>query len=125
MPNEITPIQESQTWSSVAGGWRRWWNTIEEAAQIVNEGLCDQARIEPGSTVLDVCCGIGEPAVTASRRASSGRVLAVDFASEMLTNARMRACAHARCKSLLASPCGNGPALTKMTALRTNAQLPW
>ncbi len=49
------------------------------------------AHVVPGHKVLDVATGIGEPAMTAARRAGpSGRVVAIDQAPQMLDVARER-----------------------------------
>jgi SAM-dependent methyltransferase len=79
-------------WGSVAAGWARWWPVFEAAARPLSERLIERARIGPGSRVLDVATGIGEPALTAAPRAlPGGRVLAIDVAAGMLDQARERA----------------------------------
>ena len=45
----------------------------------------------PGTRLLDVACGTGQPALTAAGRANPGRVSAIDVAPEMLAVARRRA----------------------------------
>jgi SAM-dependent methyltransferase len=54
--------------------------------------MVELAAIGPGSRVLDVASGMGEPAVAAARRAGpSGSVLATDHSEEMLGHGRKRA----------------------------------
>jgi SAM-dependent methyltransferase len=96
LPPPLDPVQFKSTqrelWSSVAGGWRKWWPTFEAGAHTVNERLVDLARVETGMRVLDVCTGIGEPALTAARRVGQqGRVLGTDLSPEMIAFARERA----------------------------------
>src|SRR5689334_12609359 len=84
--------EQRETWASVAPAWKKWWSVIEAGAQSVNEKLVDLARIEPGARVLDVATGLGEPALTAARRAGPrGNVLGVDLSAAMLELARERA----------------------------------
>jgi SAM-dependent methyltransferase len=48
--------------------------------------------IKPGSRVLDMATGIGEPAITAAKQVgSNGHVLATDISPQMLSNAKRRA----------------------------------
>ena len=104
--NEQFKIDQRQRWNSVAAGWKEWWQTIEVAAQKVNDRLIELAEIKPGQKVLDIATGIGEPAVTAARKLvglsgssdkindndkNTGHVLATDISSEMLTIAKQRA----------------------------------
>jgi SAM-dependent methyltransferase len=52
------------------------------------------ADVQPGSRVLDVAAGYGEPALTAARKAGpEGRVVATDISAEMLAFGRERAAA--------------------------------
>src|ERR671933_1835749 len=102
--SEQFKIEQRQRWDSVAAGWKEWWQTVEVAAQKVNDRLVELAEIKPGQKVLDIATGIGEPAVTAAKRlvelASSygnksndvGHVLATDISPEMLRIAKQRFC---------------------------------
>ena len=83
--------QQREQWSNVAQGWRRRWTAFERGAQPLSDRMMELAHVVPGHTVLDVATGIGEPAMTAARRAGpSGRVVAIDQAPQMLDVARER-----------------------------------
>jgi ubiquinone/menaquinone biosynthesis C-methylase UbiE len=87
---------ERQSWDSVADGWQKWWKTIEIGAQKVSRRLIELAEIKPGSRVLDIATGIGEPAITVAnqvgdRSGGGGHVLAIDISSQMLSIAKQRA----------------------------------
>jgi ubiquinone/menaquinone biosynthesis C-methylase UbiE len=76
----------------VAAGWEKWWPTIEDGAQHVNDHLVDLAGVAPGKRVLDIATGIGEPALSAAKRVgSAGQVVATDISAQMLDIARIRA----------------------------------
>ena len=84
--------RQRQQWDRVAAGWEKWWRTIEDGAQCVNDRLIDLAEVVPGKRVLDIATGIGEPALSAaSRVGSAGRVVATDISKQMLDVARIRA----------------------------------
>lgn len=83
---------QRQGWDTVAEGWKKWWKTIEEGAQVVSDRLVELARIGEGSNVLDIATGIGEPAVTIARKVGPrGKVTAIDIAPAMLAIAKQRA----------------------------------
>src|SRR5438105_15594584 len=83
--------RQRQEWDRVAAGWEKWWRTIEEGAQHVNDRLVDLAGVARGKRVLDIATGIGEPALAAaSRVGSAGRFVATDIASRMVGIARIR-----------------------------------
>ena len=83
---------ERQSWNSVASGKQKWWKTIERGTEIVGRRLVELAEIKPGSRVLDIATGIGEPALTAANQVgNSGHVLATDISSQMLSFAKQRA----------------------------------
>lgn len=85
---------QKESWSNVAAGWKKWWQTMEHCAKPASERLVELAQIRPGHKVLDVATGIGEPAVTAARKVGpTGRVIATDQATQMLAIARERAAA--------------------------------
>ena len=83
---------ERQSWDRVANNWQKWWKTIQRGAEKVSRRLIELAEIKPGSRVLDIATGIGEPAITAARRVgSNGNVLATDISPQMLSIAKQRA----------------------------------
>jgi ubiquinone/menaquinone biosynthesis C-methylase UbiE len=83
---------ERQSWDSVANNWQKWWMTIEIGAEKVGRRLIELAEIKPGSRVLDVATGIGEPAITAATQVgNNGHILATDISAQMLAVAKQRA----------------------------------
>ena len=92
-PVEYRGTQREQ-WNTAATGWRKWSELIDGAAGPVSERLVELAGIEPGSRVLDVAAGYGEPSLTAAKRAGAeGSVVATDISAEMLAYGRERAAA--------------------------------
>ena len=90
-PAQFRSTQREQ-WNIAASGWRKWSELIDTAAGSVSERLVELAAIEPGSRVLDVAAGYGEPALTAARKAGpDGGVVATDISAEMLAYGRERA----------------------------------
>lgn len=98
MPEQIDPQRlkddQKRDWNAAAAGWKKWWPIFEAAAQPVSDRLIELAGVKPGSRVLDIATGNGEPAVTAARRVgASGKVIATDQSPGMLAIARERAAA--------------------------------
>jgi enediyne biosynthesis protein CalE5 len=93
---QIDPVEfrgkQREQWNVAAGGWRRWSELIDSAAGKVSERLVELAGVEPGSRVLDVAAGYGEPSLSAAKVAGSdGSVVATDIAADMLAYGRERA----------------------------------
>jgi len=83
---------QRQGYDSVAAAWQKWWKTIERGTEKVSKRIVELAEIKPGSKVLDIATGIGEPALTAANRVGkSGHILATDISPEMLSFAKQRA----------------------------------
>ena len=81
-------------WNSAATGWRKWSELIDGAASGISERLVELAGVEPGSRVLDVAAGYGEPSLSAARKAGpDGAVVATDISAEMIAFGRERAAA--------------------------------
>lgn len=69
---------QRQGWDSVAGGWQKWWKTVEAAGRNVSRRLIELAEIKEGSKVLDIATGIGKPSINAAYQVGkSGHILAV------------------------------------------------
>jgi SAM-dependent methyltransferase len=83
---------QRQQWNEAATGWRTWSELIDRAASGVSRRLVELAGVEPGSRVLDVAAGYGEPSLTAARAAGpEGGVVATDISAEMIAFGRERA----------------------------------
>ncbi len=77
-----------QQWQRAAEAWHRWDPVLQAWLGPTTELMLDLARIGPGSRVLDIVAGCGEPGLTAATRVGpSGYVLATDIAAEMLVYA--------------------------------------
>jgi ubiquinone/menaquinone biosynthesis C-methylase UbiE len=74
--------------------WRRYDDDEQRLSAHVSERMLDLAGLEPGSRVLDIATGRGEPALRAAARvAPNGFVLGTDISNDMLDFARARAAA--------------------------------
>ena len=92
-PTEFREGQRTQ-WNKAASGWRKWSELIDASAGAVSRRLVELAGVEPGSRVLDVAAGYGEPAMTAATAAApDGNVVATDISAEMLAFGRERSAA--------------------------------
>ena len=90
--NSTVKDNQRRDWNAVATGWEKWWPSLEQGARHISHWLIDAAAIQPGSTVVDIATGIGEPAISvATRHGDSVRVIATDQAADMLNIARKRA----------------------------------
>jgi enediyne biosynthesis protein CalE5 len=84
--------EQRQQWDGVASGWDKWSDTIDTGAAGVSERLVELAGVEPGSRVLDVAAGYGEPSLTAAASTGAeGAVVATDISTEMLAIGTERA----------------------------------
>src|SRR3954464_14616999 len=85
---------QHKNWDSAAVGWKEWSEFNDSADRHISERLVELAGVHPGSRVLDVAAGYGEPALTAARKAGpDGHVVATDISAEMLAFGRERAAA--------------------------------
>jgi SAM-dependent methyltransferase len=96
MEGTINPVEfrdgQRNQWNVAAGGWKKWSELIDDATHGVSERLVELAGVKPGSRVLDVAAGYGEPTLTAAKVAGpEGSVVATDIAAEMLAYGRERA----------------------------------
>src|SRR3954462_3507645 len=97
-PNAIDPagFREAQHrhWDSAAVGWNEWSAFNDRADRHISERLVELAGVEPGSRVLDVAAGYGEPSLTAAPRAGpEGTAVATHTSAQMISFGRERAVA--------------------------------
>lgn len=89
---EATEREIGQEWLEAAAGWRKWGDYIEAAGAGVTGLLIDHAKIGPGSRVVDVGTGHGDPALSiAALVGPTGHVTATDVSPAMIAVARERA----------------------------------
>ena len=90
-PEEFREGQRTQ-WNSAASGWRKWSELIDRGASHVSDRMVELAGVGPGSKVVDIGAGYGEPSLSAAKAAGpDGSVVAVDPSSEMIAFGRQRA----------------------------------
>jgi SAM-dependent methyltransferase len=94
-PPKTNAREESQheRWSARAALWRERPPSRNSTTQMTSELMLAALDRRPGLRVLDVACGMGEPAVTiaAGIVTVDGQVLATDLVDEMLAMARENA----------------------------------
>ena len=83
---------QRKQWNTAATGWRKYSELIDESAGAISDRLVELAGVEPGSRVIDIAAGYGEPSLTAAKKAGpEGKVTASDISAEMLAYGRERA----------------------------------
>jgi SAM-dependent methyltransferase len=80
--------RQRRDWDLAAPGWRRGQEARDPADRTVNDvtaRLLELAGIRPGQRVLDLACGVGEPAFAiAGRVGPTGTVLGLDLSRAMI-----------------------------------------
>lgn len=81
-----------QQWDQAAEAWHRWDPFLKAWLGPATDTMLDLAGVGPGSRVLDIAAGAGEPAITIAKRAGpTGYVLATDISPKILEYARSSA----------------------------------
>jgi SAM-dependent methyltransferase len=91
-----TTVKDEQrtAWGAQAQAWYAQLEVTERQWGPLSAGLLDLARVVAGDRVLDLACGIGDPALAAAVRVGpAGRVIATDISPDMLAFAAQRAAA--------------------------------
>ncbi len=84
--------QQRSGWSQQAQHWYAQTEVVQRQWGPLSDGLLDRARITTGDRVLDLACGVGDPAIAAARRVGpAGRVIATDIAPDMVAFTAQRA----------------------------------
>jgi len=92
-PEQIIEGQR-QDWNRVAGGWEKWDRFFDEQMAFLNHRLVADARLRAGMRALDLGSGTGYPALLGAQTVgSSGSVIGLDLAEQMLAVARRKATA--------------------------------
>lgn len=94
----VSPIavkaQQRAGWGEQAQEWYAQLEVIERQWGPLSDGLLELARVTTGDRVLDLACGVGDPALAAAGRVgATGAVIATDISPDMLAFAAQRAAA--------------------------------
>jgi SAM-dependent methyltransferase len=81
-----TRLTEEWTCEKTVAAWRKWHKQIATLTRGATEAILEAAQLRPGMGVLDLACGVGDPALSiAARVAPSGRVTATDLGPGMMS----------------------------------------
>ena len=80
------------TWQRMAPAWERERDWIWKFTRQVSENMVSRLDPQPGQVLLELACGTGETGFsTTALLGEEGRLIATDFAPEMVEAARRRA----------------------------------
>lgn len=81
--------RERAIWSQAASGWRHRDAMLRKGTAPVTDKMLSLTRIQPGSKLLDIASGTGEPAISAAKIVGDkGEVIGTDLVEDMLNVAR-------------------------------------
>jgi SAM-dependent methyltransferase len=79
-------LRQEWTGEATVTAWRKWQAQIAAFTRGATEAILEAAQVRPGLRVLDLACGVGDPALTiAAEVAPSGRVTATDMGPGMMS----------------------------------------
>jgi ubiquinone/menaquinone biosynthesis C-methylase UbiE len=85
--------QQRIIWDQFAAGWKKWDAELLGWHRPFGDAMIQDARLLPGSSVLDVAAGSGEPGLTVAELVPEGDVVLADISAGMLHVAREKAAA--------------------------------
>jgi ubiquinone/menaquinone biosynthesis C-methylase UbiE len=79
-------LRQEWTGDATVAAWRRWHAQIAAFTRGATEAILEAAHLRPGMRVLDLACGVGDPALSiAAEIAPSGSITATDFGPGMMS----------------------------------------
>jgi len=79
-------LHQEWTGDRTVAAWRKWHAQIAAFTRGATEALLEAAQLHPGQRVLELACGVGDPALSiAAAVAPSGRVTATDLGPGMMS----------------------------------------
>ena len=91
---DAVKAQQRAGWGGQAQQYYAQVEVTERQWGTLSDGLLELARVATGDRVLDLACGIGDPALAAAERVGpTGTVIATDISPDMLAFAAQRATA--------------------------------
>ncbi|CAB4872839.1 unannotated protein [freshwater metagenome] len=85
MDYEAYRVDSRRRWEGAASGWDERREAVRSAAAPVAQWIVDAADPQPGETIVEVACGLGDTGLLAARRVGpAGRVILTDGAPAMV-----------------------------------------
>jgi SAM-dependent methyltransferase len=82
-------LHQEWTGDKTVAAWRKWHAQIAAFTRGATEAILEASHLRPGMRVLDLACGVGDPALSiAGEVAPSGRVTATDLGPGMMSLAK-------------------------------------
>jgi ubiquinone/menaquinone biosynthesis C-methylase UbiE len=79
-------LRQEWTGEATIAAWRKWHAQIAAFTRGATEAVLEAAHLHPGMRVLDLACGVGDPALSiAAEVAPTGRVTASDLGPGMMS----------------------------------------
>jgi SAM-dependent methyltransferase len=79
-------LRQEWTGDQTVAAWRKWHARIAAYSCGATEAILEAAQLGPGLSVLDLACGVGDPALSiAEAVAPGGRVTATDLGPGMMS----------------------------------------
>jgi SAM-dependent methyltransferase len=79
-------LRQEWTGEATVNAWRKWQAQIAAFTRGATEAISEAAQLRQGQRVLDLACGVGDPALSiAEKVAPSGRVTATDMGPGMMS----------------------------------------
>lgn len=89
---EVARQRSKSVWDAMAPGWYAYREEIRKMTHPVSEWMIRKLAPQPGDTVLELAAGLADTGFMAARLVGeTGRLIATDFAPEMVAAARRRA----------------------------------
>jgi len=86
---------QRRQWAAAAPGWRRHRDELRRATRPITERMIALGRLRGGLHILDLACGLGDPAIAAAGIVGpSGHVVGLDISEPMIAGARSWAAEH-------------------------------
>lgn len=89
MNSQAVRVQQITEWTLCAGAWREYRANFVEPSRPITDAMLRLADPRPGERVLDLACGVGNPAFDiATRVGDAGHVVGLDLVEAMVDGAR-------------------------------------
>ncbi|HET7657422.1 MAG TPA: methyltransferase domain-containing protein, partial [Bacillales bacterium] len=96
MEDQLVRNQQREQWTAASKGWITRREEVARPTRPLTERIIEMSKVQEGFRVLDLACGVGDPAFSLAEMVGSpGQVLGLDISEAMVEGARSWAKEHA------------------------------